>query len=256
MRILWLLVSLIFSANAQLIAKPNAQTIVDRYTERNALGIHIGEANLSMLIRDRKGREKNREMTLQVFENSEERANLLRVMEPSELKGTTLLFREQRKVDQSQMHLFLPQAGKPRRIGDNQKKSPFVASDFTFGDLDSSYLNGAALKLLGSHKVDQNDCYEIEVLPKQNTIAKRIVLYIRKDSYLAEAIKYYDTKNQLYKVFKLIKSEKTGDQWLARQSQMWNKKTGSVTAVKITKIDAKAKLQIELFTPERMTRAL
>lgn len=231
----------------------SAKDIVDQYTRRNALGIRNGVANLKMVIKDKKGRTKSRDLKLKVFEKSSDKASLVHVTKPANLSGTALLFREDTKKDSSQMHLYLPKFGKVRRIGDGQKKSPFVSSDFTYGDMDGSYFNGAKLNRLEDKTVSGFPCFQVEVFPlKTYTVAKRVVLLIRKDSYLADSIQYFDKADKVYKLFKLVKWEKSGEQWIASQSQMWNKKKNSITAIAIANIDAKQKLNLSMFTPERM----
>ena len=236
------------NANAQ-----SAKKIVDKYTKRNALGIRNGVANLKMITKDKKGRSKNRDLVLKVYEKGNDKANHIFIKSPANLKGTALLYREDIKSNSSQMHMYLPEFGKTRRIGDGQKKSAFVSSDFTYGDLDGSYFKGAKLKRLKDKTVAGFPCYHIKVTPlKKYTRAKTINLLIRKDSYLADNILFKDKKGETYKEFKLLKWEKEASQWIATQSQMWNKKKGSVTAVAITSIDSKKVLRLNDFTPERI----
>lgn len=163
------------------------------------------QESLSMQLIDSKGRVREREITRYTMSDANDVSKILiRFHKPSDVAGTGLLTWEQRDRDDDQW-VYLPAAGKrSKRIVSGNKKSKFMGTDFTYGDLRPENLDKYEYNLTGSEKIDGVDSFVVEAIPgkeeeKQDSGYSKRKLWVRKDIYFVIKKEYYDIKGKLEK---------------------------------------------------------
>ncbi len=119
--------------------------------------------------------------------------------EPADVRGTQLLTVEDVAVKDDDQWLYLPAFRKTRRIGKADLGDRFVGSDIYFEDMKRRYVSDYSYKMLGSEKVDGQDCYVIESVPKSGKVKKespygKSHIWLRKDILLGVKWRHFDRK--------------------------------------------------------------
>ena len=187
-------------------------------------------ADIVMLLVDRKGNKKKRLIRRygKEFENGLKRG-LIVFTEPRDISGTALLTWELGGGENKQW-LYLPAQKKMQRIAGRNKKGVFMGTDFTYEDLEPDTIENYKYNLLRSEKVDEADCYVIEVTPatkekqKESAYSRRVI-WVRKDIVFTVKIEFYDRRGRLFKTqtsHDLTNLRETV--WMAKKSIMSNHK--------------------------------
>ena len=192
----------------------------------------------TMLLVDRSGSKRKRLIKRYSKDIAEDlERSLLVFVEPPRVRGTALLRweREDREDDQ---WLYLPSLKKLRRIAQATKKSYFMGTDFTYGDMESEEPDNHNYDVLRSDAVDGHDCYVIEAVPidqkkKESGYSKRR-LWIRKDIFFTLKIEFYDRRGRYIKT---LTNHKLGNLegmiWRPRESLMDNHKRKHKTLIRV-----------------------
>src|SRR3954464_6421792 len=113
---------------APLTAEQVARAVQDRDTGRDS------RAELHMKLFDRRGRARDRAMTLLTLRRSTGDRSLIRFTYPNDIRGTGFLVWEHPREDDERF-LFLPSLGRVRRIAGSEAQESFVGSDFSYEDI-------------------------------------------------------------------------------------------------------------------------
>jgi hypothetical protein len=105
---------------------------------REALAVRYGcdlRARVRLVLRDRRGRERTRELETVTSHGDGRMRSLGRVLEPASLRGMTILTLEERdRADD--VFVFLPQLGRARRVATSQRGDAFLGSDLSYDDFE------------------------------------------------------------------------------------------------------------------------
>src|SRR5215207_349797 len=113
---------------AALTADQIARNVQDRDTGRDS------RAELRMKLFDRRGRVRDRALTLLTLRRTEGDRSLIRFTYPNDIRGTGFLVWEHPQAEDDRF-LFLPSLGRVRRIAGSETQESFVGSDFTYEDI-------------------------------------------------------------------------------------------------------------------------
>src|SRR5918993_2811382 len=116
------------SVSTALTAEQIARSVQDRDTGRDS------RAELRMKLYDRRGRVRDRALTLLTLRRSEGDRSLIRFTYPNDIRGTGFLVWEHPKGEDERF-LFLPSLGRVRRIAGSEAQESFVGSDFSYEDI-------------------------------------------------------------------------------------------------------------------------
>src|SRR5688572_27407778 len=105
-----------------------ARSVQDRDTGRDS------RAELRMKLFDRRGRARDRALTLLTLRRAEGDRSLIRFTYPNDIRGTGFLVWEHPKGDDERF-LYLPSLGRVRRIAGSEAQESFVGSDFSYKDI-------------------------------------------------------------------------------------------------------------------------
>ncbi|MGZ5781256.1 MAG: outer membrane lipoprotein-sorting protein [Burkholderiaceae bacterium] len=121
--------------------------------------------------------------------------SFLRIATPAKDAGISSL-----RID-SEMWNYIPAIERTIKIPPSLMLQPWLGSDFTNDDLvkESSIVTDYTHRLIGEKKIDGNDAYQIEGLPKPNAavVWGKIVYSIRKSDFVPLKLEYYDERGDL-----------------------------------------------------------
>ena len=135
-----------------------------------------------------------REMNVKVWTKGTE-YSLILVLSPVKDKGTGYLKRKK------EVWSWLPTLERTMKMPPSMMSQSWMGTDFTNDDLvkESSSVDDYVHKLLGSEKIDDRDCYKIEMKPKPQTavVWEKVVVWIDKKDYLQLKSEFYDEDGKL-----------------------------------------------------------
>src|SRR5688500_16262342 len=161
-----------------------ARRVQDRDTGRDS------RAELRMKLFDRRGRARDRALTLLTLRRAEGDRSLIRFTYPNDIRGTGFLVWEHPKGDDERF-LYLPSLGRVRRIAGSEAQESFVGSDFSYEDIGGREFDDYTYALLeenGSWAGSDGrprPAYRLESKRKDASVAfPRVVSLVLKDSYV------------------------------------------------------------------------
>ena len=158
--------------------------------------------------------------------------------------------------------IFIPAVDLIRRIAADDKRSSFVGSDFTYEDVSGRDVASDNHSLLRSEKLEGQDCFVIESIPKEPTEYTKRLSWIDKKTFLPLKEEYYDAQNELFRVFTADKTEdiKVGEGTsenvfpTVTRRTMKNLKTGHRTEVVYKSVSYNLGLKDKDFSERHMRR--
>jgi uncharacterized protein len=180
---------------------------------------------------------------------------VIRFLSPSDVRNTTTLLVEN-TTNEDEIWVYLPALKKPRRVAGNNKKSSFVGTDLSYGDLVGHKPQNWIHKFVRQEAYAGMTAYVVESVPKSMEIttdsgySKRIS-WIDKDSFVALKVEFYDPAGMLLKTAdssELKQVDAKHKKWQPMLVQVKNHQTGGSTAVKMEKFEANTKVGDEYFS--------
>src|SRR5688572_28636039 len=121
-----------------------ARSVQDRDTGRDS------RAELRMKLFDRRGRPRERALTLLTLRRAEGDRSLIRFTYPNDIRGTGFLVWEHPRGDDERF-LYLPSLGRVRRIAGSEAQESFVGSDFSYEDIGGREFDDYTYALVGEN---------------------------------------------------------------------------------------------------------
>lgn len=241
--------------------KPTGREIFDRSIDATRLaGV---EATSTMTIIDSKGRERVRKIAqvTKLYDNGDTEKKLVRFLAPADVKGTGLLTYDYLKKDDD-MWLYMPALRKTRRIISSEKAKNFMGSEFSYADMTPPNADDFDFKVLGEENVNGTDCWQLEIIPKNDDIAdengfSKRISFIGKDDYVIRKAIYYDLDGSLYKelnVNKIVLLDPKNKKYRLMDLIMVNKQNDRKSILKVDEIKFNPDVKDEYFTTRYLER--
>ena len=116
---------------------------------------------------------------------------------PAKEKGQAFLKRE------NEMWNWVPNISRMIKLPPSMMSDGWMGSDYTNDDIlkESSIVVDYHHEILGSEKVNERDCWKIEMMPKENAaiVWGKVIKWVSKDGYLMLKSEYYDEDEYLVK---------------------------------------------------------
>jgi hypothetical protein len=202
-----------------------------REKDRLESGYRDLEVGLEMVLRDRRGTESRRELSISQLEMDDDGDRLLVVFDtPKPIRGTALLSYSRIEADDDQW-LYLPAQRRVKKIASRNKSGPFLGSEFAFEDLALQQIEKFDYRLLGTESCGGQACYRVERVPHDpySGYSRQEVL-LETDSLRVERIDYFDRAGRPLKT--LVNDDYVLHEerfWKPRRMFMENLQTGKTT---------------------------
>ncbi|MCK5527942.1 MAG: outer membrane lipoprotein-sorting protein, partial [Candidatus Latescibacteria bacterium] len=143
------------------------------------------------------------------------------------------------------------------RISSDSKSDYFMGSDFTYDDLGDRHPANDSHKLLREEKVNGEDCYVVESIPKEEEyMYSRTVTWIIKDRWIGLKKEFYDEDEELLKILTVKKYEKIKDYWIILQTEMHHVQKDHRTTMALENVIIDNGIPDNKFTERMMRRGL
>lgn len=211
-----------------------------------------------MTLRDRQGRENNRIMRSRNLETSNDGDKSVTIFDsPGDVRGTALLTFSHKTSDDEQW-LYLPALKRVKRISASNKSGSFMGSEFAYEDLGSREVEKYSYRYLGNEKVDAEECYVVELFPKdrKNSGYSRIVSWVDMTEYRVLKEAYYDKRERLLKTLSIFDYHQyLGFLWRAHRLEMVNHQNGKETDLVQSNFKFRTGLSDRDFTTNSLKRS-
>ncbi len=213
-------------------------------------------AEMTMVLRDRQGRESVRQMRFKVLEVPEDGDKSLFVFDqPRDVRGTALLTHAHINAQDDQW-LYLPALKRVKRINAAKRSGSFMGSEFSYEDMSSLEVEEYTYKYLRDEPCGELTCTVIEQVPldKKSGYSLKVVW---QDSLELRTWKMelYDRKGSHLKTLTLANYQQfLGRYWRAGEQTMVNHLTGASTVLKWSDFQFRTNLEDGEFTQTALRR--
>ena len=213
-------------------------------------------AEMTMVIRDRHGRESVRQMRFKVLEVPEDGDKSLFVFDrPPDVRGTALLTHAHINAQDDQW-LYLPALKRVKRINAAKRSGSFMGSEFSYEDMSSLEVEEYTYKYLRDEPCGALNCTVIEQTPldKKSGYSRKLVW---QDAVELRTWKMelYDRKGSHLKTLTLADYQLLLDRyWRAGEQTMVNHLTGASTVLEWTNFQFQTNLADSDFTRTALQR--
>ena len=222
-----------------------------------------GRARVSMVIRDKQGRERKRLFTILRRDAPDtddladaayrgEQKYYVYFHRPADVSKMSLLVWKHLDRDDDRW-LYLPALDLVKRIAASDKRTSFAGSDFFYEDVSGRNIDLDEHKLIKTTK----NYYIIRNTPKDpgSVEFSYYDAYIHKSTFLPVQIEYFDKKGQKYRVYKALKVENIQGYATVTQSSMTNLQSGSVTTLSYKGVKYNRGTPEDIFSERYLRRA-
>jgi len=238
------------------VSLPVSGQTAAQISKRSAEAADIGpmEMDLTVFIRDSKGNERVRQITMSSGKFGDVGKTLIRFTAPADVKGTLLLIYDHPDKDDD-MWIFMPALKKVRRIISSEKGKSFMGSEFTNDDMSKPNQADFNYTLLGTVEYNGNTCWKIETTGIDTDIQKasgysKTVRYIDQKNYVSHRVEYYDFSGNLHRIQHLSDyKEQTGKTYFAHRMVMENVQNKRVSEMIVNRLQMGTDLSENAFSP-------
>ena len=191
---------------------------------------------MTMVLRDGRGREAQRELELWVLEvSAAEERSLVRFERPPDIRGTELLTYSYDDRDDEQW-LYLPALRRAKRISATGRSSPFVGSEFAYEDLVRSSIEEYRYRFIAEEELDGVRSFVIDRYPTyEGTGYSKQRVWIDRAEYRVVRIDFWDLRGRELKTLVFRDYERYLDEfWEPGEAVMSSRVTGASTLLEWT----------------------
>ena len=213
-------------------------------------------AEMTMLLRDRKGRETRRRMRLKVLEVEGDGDKSLFVFDqPRDVRGTALLNHSHVNTDDDQW-LYLPALKRVKRINSSSRSGAFMGSEFTYEDMTTPEVEEFTYRYLRDEACGELNCTVTEQIPRDEKSGySRKVIWQDTGELRTWKVELYDRRDSHLKTLAFANYELYLDEfWRAGQMSMVNHLTGKSTVLEWSNFQFRTSIDGSEFTQTALRR--
>lgn len=236
-------------------AEPSAEEIIKRSLDTFYYGGKDQRVRVAMKLINAQGSVRERNMTMLRLNvgGAGDQKYYIFFHSPADVKGTAFLVWKYPRAEDDRW-IYIPAIKLVRRIAADDKRSSFVGSDFTYEDVSGRDVTDEAHRLLKREDLSGRPTFVVESKPKAALDYARRVVWVDAERWLPLKEEYYDTQDQLSRIFVAEKVEQINGVWTATARTMKNDKSGHRTEISLSGVEYGVGLTEDIFT-ERYLRA-
>lgn len=215
-------------------------------------------SNLTMTLINSRGNERIREIKQFGKDYGKEEKSIMFFLSPADVRNTSFMnwsYDEEGRDDDQ--WIYLPALKKVKRISSDSKSDYFMGSDFTYDDLGDRHPSEDTHKLLREEKLNGEDCYVIESLPKEKGyMYSRTVTWVIKDKWIGMKKEFYDEDEDHLKTLSVEKYDKIDGYWVILHSVMHNVQKDHRTIMNLKNVEINIGIDDGMFTERMMKRGI
>ena len=214
-------------------------------------------ANLTMILRNRQGRESRRELRLKVIEVEKDGDRTMFVFDrPRDVKGTAFLVHAHKNEPDGQW-LYLPALKRVKRISSSKQSGSFMGSEFSYEDMGASEVEKYTHRYLRSEPCGDLECTVSERIPVQRDSGySRHLVWHDREELRTMKVQFFDRRDAHLKTLVVEDYEKFLDHyWRGSKITMTNHVTGKSTVLLWSDYEFQTDLELADFTRTALRRA-
>ncbi len=200
---------------------------------RRATGFGDLSSTVHMVVRNGRGGERVRELTIKILEvDGDGERTMVRFEEPRDLRGTALLTVDHGDGSSDQW-LYLPALHRVKRIAGATQTGSFMGSEFSYEDIRAMEVNRYTYRLIRSDTLDSMPAWLVERRLKDlSSQYSRHLVWFDESEYRVLRIDFYDSDDRLLKTLTLGDFRQyEGRFWRPQRMEMVNHRTGASTVL-------------------------
>ena len=213
-------------------------------------------AGLTMVLRDRQGRESVRQMRFKVLEVPEDGDKSLFVFDqPRDVQGTALLTHAHANTQDDQW-LYLPALERVKRISASTRSGSFMGSEFSYEDMSAPEVEEYTYRYLRDEPCGELTCTVTEQFPlDEKSGYSRKIIWQDTGDLRTWKMELYDRRDSHLKTLTFADYELYLDRyWRAGEQTMVNHLTGASTVLNWTDFQFGTGLEDGEFTQTALRR--
>lgn len=229
----------------------NGREIMEKVYNRNT-----GEdrkAEMNMILVNKFDDERERDLKQFNRDFGEVEKKIMFFTSPQDIRGTSFMnwTYEDKRADSQ--WIYLPALRKIKRISAENKSDYFMGSDFTYDDLGERKVEEDNHKLIGSKKINGEECYIVENIPKEEDyLYSKTITWVSKDNWIGLKKEFYDNDGNLLKTLTVKDYEKINGIVTITNSEMYNKQKDHKTILKLDEVEYNTGISEDKFTERQM----
>ena len=190
-------------------------------------------ARLSMILRNKRGQESERELRLKVIEVDGDGDRTMFVFDrPRDVKGTAFLIHAH-KTEADDQWLYLPALKRVKRISSSKQSGSFMGSEFSYEDMGAVEVEKYAHRYLRDESCGELECVILERTPvSEDSGYSRHLVWLDREELRTIQIQFFDRRDEHLKTMVVEGYEKYLDRyWRSGKITMTNHLTGKSTVL-------------------------
>lgn len=236
------------------------EPIMQKNAAANKVKNSLSSATFTLIKQD--GAERVRKVSgyTRLASNGSDNMRLVRFVSPADIKGTATLLMEHADTEDD-IWIYLPALGKVRRLSAANKKSAYVGTDFSYGDIVGYKIAEWQHRLVREEELGGEPCYVIESLPANERVREssgygKRVSWIAKSHFMSLRVDMWDLSLQPLKTIINSAIAPAGEpgKWQAMASEASNLQTGHKTRIRVDEFKANQDVPESLFTVKELEK--
>ena len=219
---------------------------------------HDSRAALRMTLVDRRGRPRDRALSLLTLKGDDAGDRLLiRFTYPNDIRGTGFLVWEHPKGEDERF-LYLPSLGRVRRIAGSEAQDSFVGSDFTYEDIGGREFDDYTYAFAGADAERASwtgpdgralPAYRLESTRRNAAVEfPRVVSLVLKDAFVVVQADIFNRRGDKQKQYVVRRLDSVQGIWTVLASTMTNDLDRTRTELSVEKIEYNVGLKVDAFS--------
>ncbi|MBP6749362.1 MAG: outer membrane lipoprotein-sorting protein [Xanthomonadaceae bacterium] len=236
-------------------AQLDAQTVMTRNYQATRFADSRSEATFRLVSSGGQERVRKTLGVTKMQPDGVQNRRMIRFLSPSDVRNTATLLIENAGKDDD-IWVYLPATKKARRLAANNKRSSFIGTDLSYGDIVGHRPEDWTHALQPEATIAGKAVYVVESKPASAKIGgdsgySKRVSWIAKDSFVALKVDFYDAAGRLLKTLEnadVRQIDGAPGKWQAMSVKVRNHQTGHTTLVKFESFKANTGLGDEFFS--------
>lgn len=235
-----------------------ADEIIDKSNIAYYYAADDGKARAKMYIKDSRGRERYREMTIlrKDIKDGGRQNFYIYFHEPADVSKMVFMVWKQEEGDDDRW-LYLPAIDLVKRIATSDKRSSFAGGVFTYEDVSGRRTGDDTHTLLKEEKMAGKDAYVIKNIPKNAGLVEfdHYISWIDKKTFLPIRGEYYNKKGKLYRIIEVEKTAIIDGYPTSIRGVGKNLETGLTTTIEFVDVKYNVGLKDKIFQERYLRKA-
>jgi outer membrane lipoprotein-sorting protein len=236
-------------------ADPQPSEILSKVLEADPWGLSGAEVTARAIVKDSRGGTRELAFSGRSLRYAPPLSKgIVRFTAPADIAGVGFL-QVQKKDDDDDRWLFLPELKRSRRIAGDTRGQAFMGTDFSYADLDRKDLRYSNVRGKGEEAIGKFACWKLDVTPQSpDAPYARAELWVRKDNFVPLKTTLYNKAGVLLKTLTTQEVRRVSGRWFITRSVMVDHQQNRQTELVIEKVTPRDDIPDAEFTVRNLEK--